>query len=285
MENNGPELDQLLNDTSAFFLNSMTDFVSNMKNSEKNKKINDQISDSINSWVSFISNHTNSQGSKNDSKEEEQTLNVNIEKLMDIGLKSISDMHTQILNSANTFQETVEKNKFVSFDKKIFNIVNDIYESEMSKLFSIPQVGLGREFQEKFFSTLDKYHIFKSKLTEFIYFLSVPIKESIVTMPFDVELLLKGDPFSEEHRLNYQKWLKVLESKYMDLFKSSEYCSIMSKAINSLIDFNSAKKEIIQDVLIFAGFPVVKDMDELYKDIYIMKKRITYLEKKLDQKS
>jgi polyhydroxyalkanoate synthesis regulator phasin len=45
-------------------------------------------------------------------------------------------------------------------------------------------------------------------------------------------------------------------------------------------EFSAAKKEILQDFLNTLPVPTHKEMDELYKEIYLLKKRIKELEKK-----
>jgi polyhydroxyalkanoate synthesis regulator phasin len=45
-------------------------------------------------------------------------------------------------------------------------------------------------------------------------------------------------------------------------------------------EFSKAKKEILQDFLNMLPVPTLKELDELYKEIYLLKKRIKALEKK-----
>ena len=79
-------------------------------------------------------------------------------------------------------------------------------------------------------------------------------------------------------------WLKQLENHYMSMFKSTEYTNALGKVIEALSDFMSARQQIVQDTFKAFGVPVEKDLDELYKDIYQLKKRIRLLEKEAMEK-
>ena len=66
----------------------------------------------------------------------------------------------------------------------------------------------------------------------------------------------------------------------MTLFQSSEYTQSLNKTLNAMSEFSAVKKEILQDFLNMLPVPTHKEMDELYKEIYLLKKRIKELEKK-----
>jgi polyhydroxyalkanoate synthesis regulator phasin len=77
-------------------------------------------------------------------------------------------------------------------------------------------------------------------------------------------------------------WIKILEGHYMTLFQSPEYVNILGNTLVSMSDFTAAKNEVIEDMLNMFPIPKQKDMDELYREIYLLKKRIKALEKKSD---
>jgi len=51
--------------------------------------------------------------------------------------------------------------------------------------------------------------------------------------------------------------------------------------LNSLHDFRAARSEFFMDLLQNLPIPTNKEMDELYKDLYILKKRVKELERKV----
>lgn len=67
----------------------------------------------------------------------------------------------------------------------------------------------------------------------------------------------------------------------MTLFQSPEYNQSFSDTIDRLGDFLSSRNKVISDFLQGMPIPTDKEMDEVYKDLYRIKKRITELEAKL----
>jgi polyhydroxyalkanoate synthesis regulator phasin len=66
----------------------------------------------------------------------------------------------------------------------------------------------------------------------------------------------------------------------MNLFQSGEYLDALHRTLNNLEDFLIARETAMFDFL--QALPVVtqKDMDDLYKEFHLLKKRVRELEKK-----
>ena len=68
----------------------------------------------------------------------------------------------------------------------------------------------------------------------------------------------------------------------MTLFQSPEYVQTMGKTLDAMSEFSAVKNDLMADMLNILPISTQKDMDDLYKEIYLLKKRIKALEKKLD---
>jgi hypothetical protein len=120
-------------------------------------------------------------------------------------------------------------------------------------------------------------------MAEFLYLLYLPIEKSFKVMEEKVEELAQKQTLPENSQDYYRMWIKTLEGHYMTLFKSTEYTQAMSKTINAMEDYTVARHEIVQDYLQMFPVPTNEDMDELYKEIYELKKKVKALEKRLDK--
>ena len=65
----------------------------------------------------------------------------------------------------------------------------------------------------------------------------------------------------------------------MTLFKSPDYVKAMGKTLDALEDFVAARNAVAQDLLKTMAVPTQDELDELYKELYQLKKRIKILEK------
>jgi polyhydroxyalkanoate synthesis regulator phasin len=95
--------------------------------------------------------------------------------------------------------------------------------------------------------------------------------------------LSEAGELPEDSKQYYQMWIKILEGHYMTLFQSAEYIETLAKTMDALAEFSAAKNDLLQDLLNALPVSTQKDMDDLYHEIYLLKKRIKALEKKLDR--
>ena len=82
----------------------------------------------------------------------------------------------------------------------------------------------------------------------------------------------------EDSKYYYQMWIRTLEGHFMTLFQSNEYTETMGKTLDAMNQFLSARQEVMEDMLQSVPVVTYKDMDELYKEIYQLKRRIRELE-------
>lgn len=212
------------------------------------------------------------------------------------GLDNFNDLPGSLLNFAKTnvegfsrFQQQLldkvkktgkdEPFKFDVFDEHLFSGWKDLYENEFRQYLNIPQLGLNRFYQEKVNEMVDKYNLLQTTMAEFLAILFQPMERSFKALQDTyVELAEKGE-LSDNAKDYYQIWIRLLEKDYTSLFKSPQYLAALTKSTKSLADFKAKRDEIIQDMLTDFPIPTERDLDELYKEIYQLKKRIRDLEK------
>ena len=195
-------------------------------------------------------------------------------------LNSFIHLQQQWLEKAGKVEESTKAYKFEDLDEDAFKAWTELYEKEFRKFFNIPQVGLTRFYQEKMIRSVDKFNIFQTAMAEFLRLLSLPMEKSFQVMQEKMAELAEKEKLPEDSKVYYQMWIKTLEGHYMTLFQSPEYTRALNKTLDSLSEFSAAKKEILQDTIQHTlPVPTQKEMDELSKEIYLLKKRIKALEK------
>ncbi len=172
---------------------------------------------------------------------------------------------------------------FTDIDQDLFKTLREMYEKEFQKYLNVPQLGLTRFHQERMNRVIDKYSIFQTSLSEFLYMFYVPIEKSLVIMQEKVEHMAEEGELHDNYKDYYNMWVKVLEGHYMKLLQSSEYTDVMKNTIDSLVQYREAKDEFMYDILQKLPIPTNKDMDELYKDLYLLKKQVRELSKQVKE--
>ena len=175
--------------------------------------------------------------------------------------------------------ETVEAYSFERLDENMFRAWIDIYETEFQKFFNIPQLGLARGYQEKVNQAVDKYNIYHSTLSEFVRVLSLPLSHSVAVMQEKLGEMAEKGALPDDSQKYYHLWIKILEGHYMKLFQSPEYNRILANTLNAITDFSASKDAVIQDMLSVLPIPSRREIDDLERELYDLKKRIQALEK------
>ena len=120
-------------------------------------------------------------------------------------------------------------------------------------------------------------------MAEFIYLLFLPVKKSLRATGAEWVNGRTGKP-PEDFKEYYKRWLKILEGHYMTLFQSAEYTRTLTHTLHALEDFTLAKQELQSEAMAALGLPTRREMDDLYREIYLLKKNVKGMARKLDQR-
>ena len=171
-------------------------------------------------------------------------------------------------------------NNFETLDQDIFKICHEIYEQDFRQLMSLPHLGLTGLTQEGVNRATEKFNQFQTAMAEFIYLLYLPVKKSLRAMR-GVGGNGRQEKPPEDFKDYYKGWLRILEGHYMTLFQSPEFTRTLSHTLNALEDFATAKQELLAQALEALSLPSRRDLDELYREMYLLKKSAKAMAKKL----
>ncbi|MEE4356710.1 MAG: poly(R)-hydroxyalkanoic acid synthase subunit PhaE [Desulfococcaceae bacterium] len=171
---------------------------------------------------------------------------------------------------------------FEDIDQETFKTLRKIYENEFRKFLHIPTLGLNRFQQERMNNLIDKYAIFRTSVSELLYMFYVPIEKTGAVMQEQIEEMAEKGELFTDFKDYYNMWIRILEGHYMTLLQSPEYTEVMDNAIQANVDYVKAKEAVMYDQLQKFPIPTNKDMDELCKDVYLLKKKVRELTKKLE---
>jgi len=171
---------------------------------------------------------------------------------------------------------------FANLAQKMTKAWLEMYENEFGKILNMPQLGLTRAYQERVNQTIEKFIQFRGGLTEFMQILLIPMEKAYNAVQEEIKNVEKqGEEALKDSKAYYQFWIKKMEESYMVLLRSPEYIETLGNTMKALHDFRIAKSQLFMDILQDLPIPTHRDMDELYKDLYLLKKRVKELEKKV----
>jgi len=196
------------------------------------------------------------------------------------GWGGYSDLQKEWLEKTSRIGKRMEAYKFEDIDKDLFKAWSEVYEKEFRQFLSVPQIGLTRFYQERIGQTLDRLNLFEIAMSEFMSLLNLPMEKSAKAISERLEEATEKGELSENFEEYYREWIKILEGHYMVLFKSTEYIQVLNNVLDAGENYSSAKNHLIEDILQSSPVATNKDMDELYKEIYLLKKEVKKLSKK-----
>lgn len=164
----------------------------------------------------------------------------------------------------------------------IFRLWMEFHEKEIQPLLNIPQVGLTRFHQEKMNQLLGKFNLYQAAVGEFQYLLCRPMETSLKEMRDKLDEGRDGD-MSGDLKQYYALWIKTLEGHYMQLFMSPEWNKALSRLVDEAATFRVSRNDIMADFMQFLPVPTHKEMDEVYKELYTLKKMVKKLLKESAQ--
>ncbi len=198
-------------------------------------------------------------------------------KMVQTGWSGYFHLHQQWLEGG----QTAGSFGFETLDQDTFKAWTEIYEQDFKNLLGLAQLGLTRFPPDRLNRVMDRFGQYQTAMAEFMYMLYLPLKKSLRDLQHNLaEFALEGQ-LSEDFKDYYRMWLKVLEGHYMTLFKSPEYAGTLSATLGAMEDFTLAKRELLANALRALPVPTHRDMDELYREIYLLKKQVKELSRAL----
>jgi polyhydroxyalkanoate synthase subunit PhaE len=203
-------------------------------------------------------------------------------KISKSGFDAALQIQNHLIDKAGKIGKSTEAYKFDNLDQDVFEALNNVYEKELRQYFKIPPLGPARFYQERFNEMLDKYNLFETMLAEFLSVLYLPVEKSFKVFQEKLQQMAEEGNLPKETKESYAIWIKILEGHYINLFKSREYTDVLHRMLSQLEDFIIIRNKTMEDFLQL--FPIVtdQDVDDLYKEFYLLKKRVNKLEKQLD---
>ena len=237
-----------------------------------------QLESALRSWKAMSSAMSEPEAGKS-ILEGIQTLPEIVLKMIQTGWDGYFKLQQQWYERLLRSGQSAEAYRFDNLDQDAVNVWREIYEKEFRPLLNIPQLGLTRVYQESANKALDQFNLFQAAIVEFLQILYLPMEKTTQVMQEKVAEMADDGQLPDDPKMYYQMWIKILEGHYMTLLKSPEYTNIMDRTLGAFENFVEAKNEILQNFLQILPVSTDKDMDELYQEIYLLKKRIREHEK------
>lgn len=204
-------------------------------------------------------------------------------RMAESGWDTYFKLQQQWVEKMGRIQGSSKAYQFDHLDQETFQAWTDIYTKELSPFLKMPKVGLARFYQERVDDAVDKFNCLQMEIGELLYLLMLPFEKSIYALQEQLGQMAQAGELPEDSKAYYQQWIKVLEGHYMKLYQSENYAQVMGRTLGAMENFKQAKDAVLMDLIKNLPVPTQNEMDELYKDLYTLKRRVRTLEKELER--
>jgi len=148
------------------------------------------------------------------------------------------------------------------------------YEETIGKALLAPSFGYFKEFNERLNNMIYAYVQFNtSKAAFYSLFYATGMKAAERVYDKFTEFIGKEmtpDTFREFYRI----WWTVNEEVYQELFRSEEFSKLTLDVNRRGLLFRKWIDDVFEQILKFTSLPSKKDMDEIYRSLYDLKKEV-----------
>ncbi len=157
----------------------------------------------------------------------------------------------------------------------------DIYE-DMSKLFKMPQLGLMRSYQERMNHLMDEFNRFGLEMGKFIGLLVAPMEKAFIELNKSFSNAADQEDIGDDPQYLYKQWIKILEKHYQQMLNSPEFIQALHALLFRYSIFNELYHGVSTDFLKFTPVSSKKDLDELAKENYSLRRELRKTNKRID---
>ena len=194
---------------------------------------------------------------------------------------NFTEIQSRLTEKGTHFGRRLNELDMETFNRNIFAIWKDIYESDFQKFYTIPSLGITRNYQEQINSAMDAGNRTYIAFAEFMNLLYLPVEKAGASVIEECREMMEKEELPDDPKKIYKSWIKTLEGNYMQMLQSPEYTAALNNLINTLSEHKDSRDKVFQALLNQLQIPTNREMDELYREIYLMKKKINRLEKRV----
>ena len=177
------------------------------------------------------------------------------------------------------------------YSNDMFSDVNPELRKMRERFFSTPGLGYSRETQDKLQEVLKLWANYQDDYQDYQSVMAKLSHDALELMRKRIIKMSKNNEDINSMRQVYDLWVDSNEKVYGDYVFTEEYSEINGRLVNSLMAFKKKNQEITEDTLSSLNIPTNKDVNELERRHYELRKQvkamqaeIKKLQKQLDEK-
>jgi class III poly(R)-hydroxyalkanoic acid synthase PhaE subunit len=166
---------------------------------------------------------------------------------------------------------------------KIFHDMFTAFDDTIGKVFHVPAVGKDREKIELLLRGFDDISVYLAKNIEYqnlMYATGLAAFERVVATA--AEKIKSGEEMTQFDGF-FDLWIDINEKTYYALFQTEDFSKMQGELLEASLNVRKHFFKLIELYLYDYPIALRSEMDDLYKTIYELKKKVKGLEKQLGE--
>jgi len=166
---------------------------------------------------------------------------------------------------------------------QIFHTLFSAFDSTAGRAFHVPAVGKDREKIELILRSLDDLSVYLARKTEYEHMMYVT-----GTGAFEKVIATVADKVSKGEEVKrfdefFDLWIDVNENTYYALFQTEDFSKKQGALLDASVNVRQHFFKLME--LFLYDFPIVvrSEMDDLYKTVHDLKRKVRNLEKQIGE--
>ncbi len=199
------------------------------------------------------------------------------EKVLDEWLQLLRTQQESAEDPGKSFATTPHE-----FVKHSFEALANVYETEVSKVFKMPKVGLTRFYQERMNRCTDEFNRLAMEMGQFMGMLVSPMEKACAELNKNLSGSPEPEGTADDPEKLYKDWINILEQRYQELFHSSEFIQTLHRVLSQYTSFQELHHRLSSDFLKFSPISSKDEFDEVARENYELKKEVGRMKKRLE---
>ncbi len=163
----------------------------------------------------------------------------------------------------------------------VFHDFFTAFDATFGKVFHVPAVGKDREKIELLLRLSDCISVYLSKNTKYQYLMYATGLSAMDKVVEGVAAKVKEGKDITGFEEFFDTWVDVTEKRYLELFQTDEFSKLQGEFLDAAMDVRRNYFKLLELYLYDAPVVLRSEMDDTYKTIYDLKKRVRSLERQL----
>ena len=201
----------------------------------------------------------------------------------------------QMLESGSSYAELMnavfesgKENHEANWEEMVRQIADNylqFYREFAGKYLKAPQLGIYRESLHQVLDAADAQHQLAIETGDFLVKFFKPLKKTLKTLDRKLKSKHASENSFESKEEIYNFISGLLEKEYDDYLKSPEGVQDVADVIQSYVAYRE-KSDDAKDILLKAlSIPTSKEMEDIYKSTYDLKKRVRKQDKQIAEQN